>query len=259
MNQNIPKLMLTLCAVIILSFYGLSQEKHSGEHKATHWSYKGETGPLHWADLNQEYRGCGSGKFQTPIDINKTYKSDLDKLKFSYSEQPLSIINNGHTIQVNLNAGNTIMIDEEKYSLLQFHFHTPSEHTVSGKHFPMEMHLVHKNSEGELGVVGLFFVKGRKNLELQKIIDNLPSEINKVKSVNSVKIDPANFLPYKTQYYYYSGSLTTPPCTEGVIWVVLKHPVEASAEQINALKKVMSENARPIMPLNKRFVLESAQ
>ncbi len=259
MKRNISALASALFLSFTISFYGISQQKHAGGHETQHWSYKGETGPLHWADLNPEYAGCGTGKFQTPIDINKTYKTNLSKLNFSYTEQSLSVINNGHTVQINFNPGNTVIIDGEKYTLLQFHFHTPGEHTVNGKHFPMEMHFVHKDSKGELGVVGLFFVEGKKNLELQKIIDNLPEEINETKSVSSVKINPANFLPYKMDYYHYSGSLTTPPCTEGVSWIMLKYPVEASAEQINALKKIMGENARPVMPLNKRFVLESAQ
>lgn len=249
-----------LSFLLIISFFSftIAQDKeHSGGHDIVHWSYKGETGPLHWGDLKSEYEGCKTGKSQTPINLTDAYKSQLGKLKYSYSDQSLSILNNGHTVQINFKPGGSLIIDELKFELLQYYFHTPSEHVVNGKHYPMEMHLVHMNTNKELGVMGLFFIEGNKNIELQKILDNAPKKINAEKLVSSVTVNPSAFFPYKMDYYHYFGSLTTPPCTEGVSWIVLKNQVEASKEQIEKMESILGENARPVQSLNKRFLLES--
>lgn len=254
-------LRILLIGVMIVAFavslYS-QNKKHDKHHdKAVHWSYSGETGPLHWGELSPEFAGCSKGTSQTPIDLKTGYKTNLDKLQNSFYAQDMRIINNGHTIQINFGAGNSSVIDGIKFALLQFHFHTPSEHTVNGKHYPMEMHLVHKNDKGELGVIGVFFKEGKENSELQKIIDNFPGEIGKETTVKSVKINAADFLPADKNYYHYFGSLTTPPCSEGVSWVVIKAPLEASKKQIEQFEKIMHENNRPVLPLNKRFLLES--
>ena len=209
-----------LLFLLIFSFTNAQDKEHSGGHDKAHWSYEGETGPLHWGDLKPEFAGCSTGKSQTPIDLSGAYKTQLGSLKYSYSDQPLSLVYNGHTIQINLKAGGSLIIDGQKFELLQYHFHTPSEHVLNGKHYPMEMHFVHIDSNKEPGVIGLFFTEGNKNIELQKILDNAPKEINAEKHVSSVTVNPSAFFPYKMEYYHYFGSLTTPPCTEGVSWIV---------------------------------------
>lgn len=247
--------LFTAFLLVFLTFSTCAQDKK--HDKKVHWGYEGDIGPAHWGELSPEFAGCSKGTAQTPIDINSTFLTNLPAIKISFKEDGLKIINNGHTVQVNLSPGSSSVFKGEKYSLLQFHFHTPSEHTVKGKHYPMEAHLVHKNGKGELAVIGVFFKEGKANKLLQKIIDNFPAEEGKVFENNSVKIDAAELLPAQRGYYHYYGSLTTPPCTEGVSWFVMKAPLEASKAQIEAFEKIMHKNNRPVLPLNKRFVLES--
>lgn len=223
-----------------------------------HWGYEGEGGPEHWGTLKPEFALCGSGMSQSPIDIDKTYKTTLDTIEFSYKETPLRIINNGHSIQVNYEPGSFITVDGERYELLQFHFHAPSEHTVKGKFYDMELHLVHKNERNELAVVGVFIKKGKPNKIIQVLWDNIPKEINKENVVSGIFVNSSGLLPKDSRYYHYFGSLTTPPCSEGVNWSVLKTSIEVSEAQIEKFRTVMGvDNNRPVLPLNKRFVLES--
>ncbi len=222
------------------------------------WGYEGENGPANWGGMSSEFILCGQGKSQSPIDINQTYKADLEDIRFSYNATPLKVVNNGHTIQVNYGTGSSIIVDGKKYDLLQFHFHAPSENTVKGKHYKMEMHLVHKNMNNELAVVGIFLKEGRANKIIQKIWDNIPVTINEEKVVRSVSINAADLLPHEEDYYHFYGSLTTPPCSEGVNWSVMKTPVEVSEAQIRKFEEVMGHhNNRPTQSVNKRFILES--
>jgi len=228
-------------------------EKHE-----VHWGYEGEGAPAHWGSLKPEYATCGSGLYQSPIDINKTIAASLDKIDFSYKDSPLRIINNGHSIQVNYEPGSSATIDGETYELLQFHFHAPSEHTVKGTFYDMEMHLVHKNSKDELAVIGVMLKKGKPNNIIQVLWDNIPAEVNQENTVSGISVNAAGLLPSDRGYYHYFGSLTTPPCTEGVNWSVLKTPIEVSEEQIAKFRTVMGvDNNRPVLPVNKRFVLSS--
>jgi carbonic anhydrase len=231
----------------------VEQEKHE-----IHWGYEGEGAPAHWGSLKPEYATCGSGLYQSPIDINKTITASLDKLVFSYKESPLRIINNGHSIQINYEPGSSVTIDGQTYELLQFHFHAPSEHTVKGAFYDMEMHLVHKNSKDELAVVGVMLKKGAPNNIIQVLWDNIPAEVNQESTVNGISVNASGLLPADTRNYHYFGSLTTPPCSEGVNWSVLKTPIEVSEEQIAKFRSVMGvDNNRPVLPVNKRFVLSS--
>ena len=178
---------------------------------------------------------------------------ESNPIQFNYQPINLTVKNNGHTIQVDYPPGSAIVLDGKKYELLQFHFHTPSEHTVDRIALAMEMHLVHQNSEGNLAVVGVLVKEGEENYFLQQIWEHLP-ESKGEKEVKGVKINAENLLPSNRDYYSYSGSLTTPPCSEGVSWNVLKMPIEASAEQIEHFMEIYQMNARPVQPLNRRKI-----
>ncbi len=223
-----------------------------------HWGYVGEGGPAQWGTLKPEYALCGSGITQSPIDIDKTIKAKLDNIAFSYKETLLKIINNGHSIQVNCEPGSSLTVDGQTYELLQFHFHAPSEHTVKGKFYDMELHLVHKNERNELAVAGIFMIEGQSNKIIQVLWDNLPAELNKENVVSEISVNASGLLPKDHGYYHYFGSLTTPPCSEGVNWSLMKTPIEVSKEQVEKFRSVMGlNNNRPVLPVNKRFVLES--
>ncbi len=231
------------------------EEAHE-EHEAheVHWGYEGEQGPQNWGSLKPEYALCGEGKSQSPINIANAQEAELAEIKFSYNDSGLKIINNGHTIQINYAPGSTVEIGGKTYDLLQFHFHTPSEHTVDGNAYNMEMHLVHKNAEGELAVVGVFMQEGASNPIIETLWSNLPEKENEEKDVSAVQINAANLLPADKAYYHYSGSLTTPPCSEAVNWNVLKTPVEVSSEQVATFAAIFKANARPVQPLNDRVL-----
>lgn len=249
---------------MIIGIVGCKQEEKPAEKPAgevkheVHWGYEGEGAPANWGNLKPEFALCGTGQSQSPIDIEKTYKTALEPVGFSYKESPLKIINNGHAVQVNVEPGSSAMIDGEKYELLQFHFHAPSEHTVKGNFYDMEMHLVHKHENGDLAVVGVMLKKGQTNKIIQVLWDNLPKEVNMENVVSGISVDATGLLPKDRSAFHYYGSLTTPPCSEGVNWTVLKTPIEVSEEQIQMFQALMGvANNRPVQAVNKRFVLES--
>ena len=216
-----------------------------------HWSYEGETGPAHWGDLSPDFHLCKDGQQQSGIDIpGVTGVDDLANIRFAYEDVPLKIVKNGHTIQVNYAAGSKAVIDGDAYQLLQFHFHTPSEHNKKGTSFPMEVHLVHKNAAGQLAVVGVFLKQGHYNDFIQKIWDNMPAQEGEV-DVHT-EINAAKLLPREREFFRYAGSLTTPPCSEGVKWSVMKDPIEVSEAQIAQFRAVFPLNARPVQALNDR-------
>ena len=228
--------------------------------KEVHWSYAGETGAKHWGDLAPENIQCKIGKNQSPINLKEKAgvgTSGLPELDVNYRDVPLKIINNGHTVQVNYPLGSYIKLDGHRYELLHFDFHTPSEHQKNGFNYPMEVQLVHKDGEGQLAVIGIIFQEGEENPQIQTLINNLPTRIGKEEIRRGAGINPLMFIPGNTEFYKYSGSLTTPPCSEGVYWMVFKHPIEASIEQIKQLNEVMGENARPIQKINSRTILKS--
>ena len=252
-------LRLILLSLILLTGFNASfaQEEKEVQKHSVHWTYSGEEGPNHWGDLKPEYAPCKNGYTQSPIDIGTVYNTKLTPLKLTYLQTSINIINNGHTIQQNCSPGSSAIIYGQKYDLIQFHFHTPSEHTVNGKHYPLEMHLVHKNKNGAIAVIGVFFKYGKPNKALQEIISNIPKEVDKPVENKMSKINIEELIPGKRKYYHYFGSLTTPPCSEEVNWNIYTTPVQASKEQIQKLHEIMGDNARPVQPLHNRFVLES--
>lgn len=232
-----------------------SNASHGG-HGGAGWSYAGTGGPTHWGDLKPEYKACKAGSMQSPVDFQDSLEAGLPDIEFSYGIAPLTILNNGHTVQVNLPKGNTIAIGGKTYELLQFHFHTPSEHVVTGRPYPLEMHLVHKSADGRLAVVGVFMETGKHNLALAEIWGHLPKNASAARTVSSVAINPRDLLPKYRRYYRYMGSLTTPPCSEGVNWHVMSRTVQASPAQIKAISDIMGSNARPAQPFHNRLVMK---
>jgi carbonic anhydrase len=219
------------------------------------WSYAGATGPEHWGDLKPEYAACKAGKEQSPIDIRKAKPGTLPTLQFDYKDTPLDVLNTGHTIQVNDSAGSSIIVGGERYQLRQFHFHHPSEEHIKGKAFDLVIHLVHANSKGDLTVVAVLARIGAANETLQKIRASFPERALNEKKQPGVRINASDFLPSKSSSFYtFRGSLTTPPCTEGVTWFVLKTPIEVSPDQVRAFATLFPHNARPIQPLGTRII-----
>lgn len=231
-----------------------TEESHPAE--AVHWTYEGGEGPEHWDEIDPAYAVCGSGKSQSPVDVNDPVDSDLANISFHYQPSEVNILNNGHTVQVNYDSGSYIELDGARYDAAQFHYHAPSEHSVNGKLFAAELHIVHKNTDGFLAVVGILFDEGAENVAYQPFIANLPAEQSDVHDAG-VTIDAAALLPAVQTTYRYSGSLTTPPCSEGVQWLVMTTPVKLSSQQLAALKSIFEEgNNRPVQPLNNRPLVE---
>jgi carbonic anhydrase len=230
----------------------------AGTKSASHWSYSGDEGPDHWGALSSDYALCATGKSQTPIDISVTKAANgLASLLFNYPALTPTWGNNGHTLQMDYPAGGRLTVGDRDYDLAQFHFHAPSEHTVNGVAFPMEMHIVHKDAAGNLAVIGVLIKAGAANPAYQAIWTRVPATAGDAFSLGTT-LDPASLLPASRDYYTYSGSLTTPPCTEGVRWLLMTNPVELSAEQIAAFTRVYGANSRPVQALNGRDVQQKA-
>lgn len=223
----------------------------------THWSYEGHGSPAHWGELNHDYHLCKDGKQQSPINLTSAHKADLGKISFSYKATAKEIVNNGHTIQVNMNEGSSISVNGKTYNLLQFHFHSPSEHPVNGVHADMVAHFVHQAADGQLGVIGILFNKGKANATLAKLWSKLPKQHDEKQSLAEEKVDVSKLFPANKTYYNYSGSLTTPPCSEGVNWMVLQTQGSVSAEQISAFTSIFVKSIRPVQALNGRDVQAS--
>lgn len=223
-----------------------------------YWSYSGPEGPKDWGKVAPEFATCSIGHAQSPINIEGAKKADLPELKFTYNAVPLSIVDNGHTVMVNYAPGSTVTIGDKTYTLKQFHFHHPSEEQVNGKKYDLVAHLVHADADGKLAVVAVLFKEGATPSPLLDTLwKNISPEKEKVVEVPSVSIDVKDLLPSNAGYYTFAGSLTTPPCSEGVTWYVLKTSVSVSKAQIEAFAKIYKHNARPIQPTNQREILES--
>jgi carbonic anhydrase len=222
----------------------------------THWSYEGELGPANWSKINVDWAACGTGKRQSPIDLRDGMKVDLEQIVFDYKPSSFSVVDNGHTIQVNLVGGNYITIMNRAYELLQFHFHRPSEERINGKGFEMVVHLVHRDAENKLAVVAVLLERGKAQNVIQTVWNNLPLEKNDTVTP-SVVLDVSELLPVKRDYFTYMGSLTTPPCSEGVLWLVMKEPVQASPGQMALFSRLYPLNARPIQASSGRVIKES--
>jgi carbonic anhydrase len=226
--------------------------------KAAHWSYDGEDGPEHWSELSDDYHMCRDGRNQSPIDLQGNISAELPELGFDYVSPPNRVTNNGHTIQLDIEPGSFLRIPSlnRDFELKQFHFHSPSEHTINGQAYAMELHFVHADENGALAVVGVMFSEGREHPVLNKLWSFMPENAGE-STASPVGIEETDLLPSTRDYYYYSGSLTTPPCSEGVVWIVLKKPIEASAEQIALFKeRVGPTTNRPVQPYNARFILD---
>lgn len=232
--------------------------------RPVHWGYSGDVAPAKWASLSTAYSACGEGKSQSPINLvsggtgtgggklNFDYHST--SLKIAHHEHVDDIIDNGHTIQVTVEEGSTVAINDKTYHLKQFHFHSPSEHTVDGKHMPLEMHMVHQSDDTKLAVVSLMFEEGAANKNLQDIIEHLPAKPGDSKHYPDVKLDLSVHIPKDISAFHYSGSLTTPPCSEQVEWLVLRNKFQLSKDQINAFASRLNNNNRPVQELNGRAV-----
>lgn len=216
------------------------------------WSYTGSTAPAHWANLDAQYAAC-EGQNQSPINISETVNAALTPLEFSYEAEVQQIIQNEHTLQLNVKEGAFVLLDGQPFQLKQFHIHTPSENTLLGKQYPMELHLVHVNAAGELAVVALMYEEGSENQALKTLqkLAALPQATKK-----KVTFQAASLLPKQLEYYRFNGSLTTPPCTEGVRWIVLKDIQQASKAQLQIFSQMFQHgNSRPVQPQNARLVL----
>jgi carbonic anhydrase len=220
------------------------------------WSYEGATGPENWGDLSPDFAACKTGMEQSPIDITGAGDADLPALELNYNPASYEVVNNGHTIQVNLEGAGNLKVGDDTYDLLQFHFHTPSEEAINGKRFPLDVHFVHKSAAGELAVIGLLFEEGAANEQLAAFWSQMPTEANATNKGEG-KLDPAAIIGTELSYYTFKGSLTTPPCSEGVRWLVLQTPTTIGADQLAAFQSIYDMNARPIQPLNDREIQAS--
>lgn len=218
-----------------------------------HWAYSGDTGPESWGMLKPEFQQCMLGKRQSPIDIREGIPVQLDPIQFDYRVSAFKVIDNGHTIQANVEPGNSITVLGRRYELLQFHFHRPSEERINGKQFDMVAHLVHKDVDGKLAVIAVLIDQGNQHPMMQLVWNALPLEKG-MEQASSVPIDLNLVLPERKQYFTYMGSLTTPPCSEGVLWMVMKQPAQMSREQIAIFAKMYPMNARPIQSAQGRMI-----
>lgn len=255
MKNKILFMGLMLLATIVMASCGARvEESHPVE--AVHWTYEGEEGPEHWGEIDPAYAVCSSGKSQSPIDVEAPAANDLANISFHYQPSKVNILNNGHTVQVNYDSGSYIELDGIRYDVAQFHYHAPSEHAVNGKLFAAELHIVHKNADGGLAVVGILLDEGAENAAYEPFIANLPAEESEAHDAG-VTVDAAGLLPSVQTTYRYSGSLTTPPCSEGVNWLLMTTPVKLSSQQLTALKSIFEDgNNRPVQPLNDRPLAE---
>lgn len=236
---------------LFFAIFSLSNSVLAG----VHWGYEGQNAPENWGKLSTEYQMCEMGKNQSPINIHHVHHAKLDQLTIHYHQINGNIINNGHTIQVSEKGnGDYIVLDDEKYTLNQFHFHAPSENQIDGETFPVEAHFVHSDKNGNLLVLAIMFNEGDPNPTVDKLFSILSDEENHPNSFEN--LDILAFLPMQKHYYRFSGSLTTPPCSEGVIWNIMAQPMTLSKAQIQKFEMIFKHhNNRPIQPLNGRLIV----
>ena len=221
-----------------------------------HWDYVGGAGPESWGQMKPEFAKCSSGTRQSPIDIRDGIKVNLDPVQFDYKPSPFRVLDNGHTVQVNVGPGNSIDVAGRRFDLVQFHFHRPSEERINGKQFDMVAHLVHKDIDGRLAVVAVLLDRGSAHPLVQSVWNNLPLEKGDEVAARTT-LDMNTLLPTERSYFTYMGSLTTPPCSEGVLWMVMKTPMPISNEQVGIFARLYPMNARPIQSVSGRLIKES--
>jgi carbonic anhydrase len=237
---------LVVGAAFVLAVTERAPTLSAQEHNAPHWSYAGATSPTHWGELDSAFAACARGHGQSPIALRSSHHGPASFPTFSYATSPINVVNNGHTIQANVAPGSIVVADGDRYELRQFHFHHPSEHTLDGAQYPAELHFVHADAQGRLLVVGLLATEGAENQALAPLLDATPKEAGDSASVSSFDLK-ALMDDYPSRgALRYAGSLTTPPCTEGVQWVVLRQPVQLSKEQLHRLVQLLGKNARPV-------------
>ncbi len=220
------------------------------------WAYLGATGPAAWGGLKPEFSTCAVGQRQSPIDIRGGIVVDLEPVRFDYRASAFNVIDNGQTVQVNLGPGNSIQVGARRYELVQFHFHRPSEERIDGRQYDMDVHLVHRDPEGRLAVVAVLLERGAAQSVVQAVWNNLPLEKGEEQPA-SVVLDLNHLLPPDRGYYTYMGSLTTPPCSEGVLWLVMRQPVPVSQGQIDIFARLYPFNARPVQSASGRLIKQS--
>ncbi len=229
--------------------------KKDDAHKQQ-WTYEGKEGPENWGKLNADFATCDTGRNQSPINIEKATKASLKPLKVIQRYTAKDVVNNGYTIQANFKEGNLLILDGTAFQMKHVLFHAPSENQINGKSFPLEAHFVHTDSKGNLAVIGVMFNEGKANPALQSIWLQMPQEAGEPVNFKS-RVIASELMPINRSYYRFSGSLTTPPCSEGVRWILMKTPMTASKEQIATFEEVMKHhNNRPVQPINGRVVLE---
>ncbi len=246
-----------LCLALLLASPWLAAGPALAEGSHPHWTYAEHGGPAKWSELDPGFAACGTGKLQSPIDLRDAREADLPPIQVAYRPGEVKVVNNGHTIQVAVPAGSTITVGGHAYELQQLHFHTPSEEAISGERAPLVAHLVHKDAAGKLAVVAVLFDVGAASAALEPVFAKLPAKPETEVTLSGAKLDPAALLPSGLGYYAFEGSLTTPPCTEGVRWMVLRSRATISKAQLAAFRKLYPANARPLQPANGREILVS--
>ncbi len=243
------KKQLLMVALVMLS-------NTSSANESAHWGYQKTNGPAHWSEINPDYALCQSGKNQSPVNISGFIKAPHKSLKPIYHSKVNEIINNGHTIQINMQAGSKIKIDNNDFNLKQFHFHSPSENTINGKSYPLEGHFVHADENNNLAVLAVMFENGDKNSALEELWQHMPMNSGEHQNLTN-NITASSLLPKNLDYYQFNGSLTTPPCSEGVRWFVLKNSIKVSKQQVSQFHKTIHHaNNRPVQSINARLIIE---
>lgn len=224
-----------------------------------HWTYDGEEGPEHWGDLSPDYALCSAGQEQSPVDIPANAPVNQPNLTYNYKDSAVNIFNNGHTVQVAYDPGSTLMVGGQQYELVQFHFHAHSEHTSAGASYPMELHLVHRNAENKLAVVGVWMESGQANAAFDSVLNNLPATVGDPQAVPGATVNAGQLLPSERTYVRYNGSLTTPPCAESVTWLMHNQPVAVSDAQLASFTSLFDHDFRPTQPMNGRSFISGDQ
>ena len=248
---------VTLGSLVLAACTQTTEQNAKPQEKHSHWGYTGHESPEHWGELSPKFRICGEGKNQSPVNITNAIDGKLSPIKMDYHSSNVEVINNGHTIQVDFkDTTNVLQFEGKSYTLKQFHFHVPSENHIKGKSFPFEAHFVHADAQGNLAVVGVVYELKGDNQRLAPIWKNLPSKAGEKYTLETA-FDPATLIPKKRDYYRFNGSLTTPPCSEGVNWLVLKNYDTIGQAQVDAFSALMhGNNNRPIQPINSRVIVE---
>lgn len=244
-----PSRILAFCAAAILAVTGVACTSTGSSSTLPSWGYDGSTGPEYWGTLDGEFATCDTGMEQSPVDIPADAPT-TGGIELDYAASDAEWVDTGKTLQANFQPGNTMILDGEAFELLQFHLHARSENTLAGEYYPMDVHFVHQNADGELAVLGAMIEAGDRNSAWADFFDQVPASTDSPVAV--LGIDPEDLLPETRQAYRFMGSLTTPPCSEGVYWNVLTEPIEMSAEQIRAYTSVHPNSSRPVQPWNDR-------